>query len=452
MKNGETIGSSNTNEFSAGDITDNHEQPKYTLAVNIHNAKDNFLDDSEVFEGREADSVCRRAKPNEIFKVDSYEDVMKITPDFSESLEDRFNLDPSDFPIFSKQAISAGKREDIQERILNISKTANLYLGDVITTIDVIEDSDLVIYLDKSARPVSWFVNEFWQEFSNKELPAEANLAIDRMQWFPWVGLDVGENGEIETEDGKKRKATFSDFKEHLASMSRDERKTRLARIKALFIPGGVDTEDPDEIMKMSTGLEGKKITVIDEVENSGSTAGIAKWLIEQVIPGSSVQTHVFWQPLSLHSDRDSGSDSQMNKSPVWYDPEKHDTWSGRGVLDINTGYFERNYQACPDNYTRAQMLGSVVLGEPMDIEKEPGQRSWELQREIRKMHEEYRRGHILPNVSCIESEEVQDKVCDFLGQLGIVFLPETGRPSDDANKYQTISAKMNKQWKSPMA
>ena len=456
MKNKESINVNVENSsFASSEETSNHEQLKTTLAVNIHNAKDNFFDDAEIVDGREADSVCRKSKPNVITNVESYEEIMNIEPNASEPLETRFsNIDKSDFPIFSKQAIYYGSIENHEDHTINIDEACSKFVGETIRAIDAIEDSDLVIYLDKSARPASWFVNEFWEEFSDKDRPAEANLAIDRMQWFRWAGVPVDANGNI-NDNGTVRKAVFRDFEDAIKERKPDDYDATIANIRALFIPGGVETEKPEEIMQTPTGLESKKITIVDEVKNSGSTLDIAKWLINQAInrengENNNIKAHTFWHLPELRSERDPSKEPQMNHAPVWYDPAKHDDWSGRGVLDINTGYFENNYQTHPDSYTFAQKLGSIVLGEPMNIDEEPGQKSWQLQEEIREMHKEYRKGHILPNLAYINSEAIQDRVIEYLEQFGVIFAGENANHLDNAKRYTFLMSKIN--YKSPSA
>ena len=44
--------------------------------------------------------------------------------------------------------------------------------------------TDIAIYLDKSARPVSWLVNELWEDFTDRPKPQTEHLAIDRVAWL----------------------------------------------------------------------------------------------------------------------------------------------------------------------------------------------------------------------------------------------------------------------------
>ena len=89
--------------------------------------------------------------------------------------------------------------------------------------------ADFVIYLDKSARPVSWLNDVFWDAFTDKPRPKHSYLAIDRMEWFRRTKTPVNMNGEIEDSDGTMRLARASDLrKENITDMD-------IARIRAEY-------------------------------------------------------------------------------------------------------------------------------------------------------------------------------------------------------------------------
>lgn len=387
------------------------------VAVNTHNFADDFYEGGEIVEGRTADVVCREAKPMRILGGMTYEEVMQFTP-AAEPAETRFEkLSEDDFPIFSKQQILRGGKDHPRAEGLSLPSILREYVKDTARLVDVIKDYDMVIYLDKSARPVSWFVNEFWEEFTDQKRPAEANLAIDRMFWFPRAGVNVDPLGNLAADRDKK--ATIVDY---LGGKNKIDKST-YAEIRSLFIPGGVETEDADEIMNIPTGLDGKRVIIIDEVRNSGATLDIAKDLIGEAIPElGKIDGEIFWHLPDLYSEVNPNSDPQMNQAPIWYDQAKNTNWTGRGVWDINTGYFLRQYNANPNPYTRAQKLGSIVLGEPMNLEEEPGQLSKRIQSEVRRIHAEYRKGHVLPAIPAMSSEQVVDKILDFCESIGITF------------------------------
>lgn len=130
-----------------------------------------------------------------------------------------------------------------------------------------------------------------------------------------------------------------------------------------------------------------------------------------------------------------------MGKAPVWYLGDPSD-WRGRGVKDINPEYYHKQYEENPNNITRAEMYGSFVLGEPLrNKEDEPGQLSWKLREEMKKMHQDYQDGHILPDTPS-GSDEVSERIIAKMEELGVEFMPEElakGNPNTHQNliKYQ---------------
>ena len=92
----------------------------------------------------------------------------------------RFRVNPEDFPIFSLQAELGPKWGDGAETRA-LDDTVGRFVTCTADTIAILtgEDNGLspsleipaadhVIYLDKSARPVSWLVSSFWSAFTDK--------------------------------------------------------------------------------------------------------------------------------------------------------------------------------------------------------------------------------------------------------------------------------------------
>ena len=336
----------------------------------------------------------------------------------------RYHVNPEDFPIFSKQA-EMGPRWGDRAETLPLDETMGRFVKATADTIAVIAGestsdvdgekipaADHVIYLDKSARPVSWLVNTFWDAFSDKPRPKHSYLAIDRMEWFARTDTPVDANGYIEDAESS-HVATFEDFrKENVTAED-------IARIRSLYIPGGIEDEDVEKIMQTPTGLEGKHITIIDEVGRSGSTLNIAKYLISKAIPeAASVSGYTYWD---AGFQIGPGDEKQMRGVPVWYDAQSR---AGRGIGDVNEAFFEKRYEQYPNNKTRAQKFGAIVLGEYVNLSKEPGNKSRQLAQEIRTMRKEWDDGHILmPHPDHYDD----DKWFDHLEAQGIKFMPDNG-------------------------
>lgn len=354
-----------------------------------------------------------------------------------ETPETRFRVNPEKFPIFSQQGewVYSKYDRDYHDERLSVDETLGRMVGATAETIATISGenpqipkADHVVYLDKSARPVSWLVDEFWKDFSDEEQPPKTFLAIDRRVWlrkYHKDGYDIVEDGETATpfavgpEGGAGVMANATHF--DITKVPKEV----LAGIRALYIDGGVETEDPDEIFQMPTELDGKNLTIIDEVKTSGATLEISKQLLQAAVPElKSVSGHVFWHSAPGKVDGKGGA--QSGKAPVWY-PKDHKDWRGRGVKDINPEYFERLYEQNPTPENRALKMGSFVLGEPLDdlsSESEPGQPSLHLQEEIHRMREEYERGHILPNMPTTTDGEVSDRLFEAMEELGVEFVP----------------------------
>ena len=170
-------------------------------------------------------------------------------------------------------------------------------------------------------------------------------------------------------------------------------------------------------MLNTPTNLEGKNITIIDEVERSGSTLGIAEYLISRAIPeAASVNGYYYWTPgwqVSKDGQR------QMRGTPVWYDT---DSILGRGIGDINEAFFAKRYELYPTPKTRAQKFGAIVLGAFIDLSKEYGNKSRELAEEIKIMRREWDDGHIMmEHPDHYDEEEWMDR----LESQGVMFMPQ---------------------------
>ena len=326
----------------------------------------------------------------------SYNDSMgeKIkNTEREQSLEERFKLNPADFPLLSRQENAEGKQ-------MSIDQTAEKYVSSTAQLIAEIDGSsedmeadkkpDYVIYLDKSARPVSWFVNVFWDTLAQRDpenpekpvkRPPHSFLNIDRVNWFRRIGKEIDVAGNGRRDDGSFGRLGWSDFEPD--RVSRED----LASIRALFIKDGIETEDATKIFEQATVLDGKNLLIVDEVKNSGSTLSIAMFLLKSAIPElKSVDGAYFWQD---GGTRMVGDEIQMGSVPVWYDAR---TPYGRGIGDVNEAYHAEVYQQFPNAKTRARKMGAFVIGSPIGVDE----KARELTREIKKLESEYREGHIL--------------------------------------------------------
>ncbi len=326
----------------------------------------------------------------------------------------RYSADPNDFPLFSLQTEHTryGGEETRVQRPLDatlseyVTRAAGLVktlAGDAyaMSGAEKLPAADHVIYLDKSARPVSWLVDEFWQDFaSDIDKPTQSFLAIDRSPWLNHAGQKVDPDGRYIDGERAGELAHYDDFERGITAImeAHPERvKEELAKVRALYIEGGIDSEDPDAIMNTPTVLDGKNITIVDEVQRTGTTSGIAKWLLEHAIPEArSVNFVGFWHPVALKSP--DGKDTMISSVPVWYSAARI---SGRGVAEIRPEYYEEQFSADPTPVNRARKFSAELLGTPFNPESEQimdarfSSPSLELRKEVSTLHDYYEKGRV---------------------------------------------------------
>ncbi len=381
--------------------------------------------------------------PDQIFES---EETKQESPELLPPCERIGHLNPDDYPILSKQnsKISA-KSEERYEWGIDLS--ASEYVTDTANLIAIIDGTaesrkgepktEHVIYLDKSARPVSWLTNVFWDTFSKEKRPPHSYLAIDRADWFRKVGINSDKDGK--DKEDRKTLLTFSDFNRNADRLD----KRYLAGIRALYIEDGVDDSDPDKIMDTPASLDGKHILIVDEVKRSGSTLEIAKWLIEHAFKDTTVETAYFWKS-DFQRIEERNADNEIVRQedvmmdvPIWYDSESS---HGRGIDDIDVKFFQDRYEEYPTKRNLAKKLGAFILGKPKNLVAEPGQKSRQLATEIKRLKRDYDAGKILLQAP-IAGERDTDEYCDEMEKQGFVFEPNSKNP----NSYTRIRDSLGK-------
>ena len=93
-----------------------------------------------------------------------------------DELLNKYSHSPDEFPVLKKQTHQIIIDDQKQSATININENIVHYIQETALLISVIDGSlndttpfDHVIYLDKSARPVSWLVNMLWDEFATKD-------------------------------------------------------------------------------------------------------------------------------------------------------------------------------------------------------------------------------------------------------------------------------------------
>lgn len=173
------------------------------------------------------------------------------------------------------------------------------------------EGCDTVIYLDKSARPVSFMVREMWDIFApDKPKPDTKFANVDAHYW-----------------------------------LHDSEARPEQHEVHAMVVPQGViqelqnayknefyqKDENGNVILNNSNKPMGKKVLIVDEISVTGSSLLLAKKMFEAAFPGVEFETYAWLQSTNVpHGDR-----LIPAELPVWY--HESDV-NGRFVGDIKEG------------------------------------------------------------------------------------------------------------------
>lgn len=216
---------------------------------------------------------------------------------------------------------------------------------------------EVVIALDKSGRPVIDLVNAFWEQLAEKDAvkPNFDFLNIDRVDWLFKMGYT-----KKQAEESTKKPID-------LEKISHED----ISRIRAYFVEGELTEEGwLEEVWKLPTRLDEKRIMVLDEMQASGATLEIAVGLIRRAVPDAAVVTgDTFWRERTSKAIRTTDvygepvTVQQGVTGPIWYDRNLE---SGRGVGDVNTAYYDKKYDEDPSQVNLKRKIASRVLSPPL--------------------------------------------------------------------------------------
>lgn len=193
----------------------------------------------------------------------------------------------------------------------------NLYLGklsDLIETAVGDPDNrvDTLVFLDKSARPLSWMMREFWDEMAPQERDAETGelrtvpmpdikfANIDRLFWR--------EDPAEEISDGGMREPSDDDIEGLRHIFSRNEQHS----------------------------LDGKNILLVDEQSESGDTLTVAQNLFRRAFPDATVNGKAWIRHPYDIEPKTGKKIYKIEEIPMWYPLKGYDKLAdderGRGV------------------------------------------------------------------------------------------------------------------------
>lgn len=203
---------------------------------------------------------------------------------------------------------------------------------------------DVVIWLDKSARPVEWLTRDLWDTLAVDTdtgivppMPKSRFVNIDREQWVNTVDPSGSGKMEIDLVD-----------------------QSVIRSLRSIFIEPSHKRALDSSIDDVPAELDGKTVLIIDEVRSSGRTLDIAKKFFERAFPTASVATAHWMKGTVTKGDRRSGQAQGNADLPVWY---QESSPFGRGVGNRD----ERNSQL---SKSRTQRLGGWFLSTPLPKHK----------------------------------------------------------------------------------
>jgi len=189
-----------------------------------------------------------------------------------------------------------------QYEVLNSPEDRAKYLTltDALIYKMVEEGTDVAIFLDKSARPVAWMVDQLWGSLAPEhdasgrptKKPEIKFLNIDREQWGAILGRSEVKEGGINADNLPAE---------------------RLNELRALYKPIIGHSEEGDESL-----LTGKRVMVVDEVKMSGDTLDMSKAILQKAFPDAKEIKGSYWMLGGTVEDRKSGA-RYGSEVPVWY-------------------------------------------------------------------------------------------------------------------------------------
>jgi hypothetical protein len=290
--------------------------------------------------------------------------------------------------------------------------------GEQITTKLDLPNPDIVVWLDKSARPVSWLTHKLWQQLATPnesgEIPNRPKsmfLNIDRQPWVSKVGVDWRKNDA-------KYKVNFD-----VNDLSHDEQKAKdeLARIRLLFVQDSriekgkkitLSEENwREEAWKMPlkhscNNQKPRHVIVIDEVKYSGDTLDIAQRLLAAALPGIPVSGMHWYKPI------------KEEWNPAWYSKQDE---KGRGVGNIGNGWYQGKGR---ERTNFKHRLAASVLSPPL-VDRDTGERisdqkSIQLRKDIATLAIDLSSNNILYKPSFLRRFTDTKRVTDMNGGISL--------------------------------
>jgi hypothetical protein len=327
-----------------------------------------------------------------------------------------------------------GKIKTLNRELFDSSGKVEFQNEEVSKRKDTLPKPDAVVWLDKSARPVSWMVKEMWDILATPDengnipkRPKEVFLNIDREPWLLGTNLKLSEIdtersnqfeiNKIATKDETVRQQ-LGNIRGLFVERSREETDDSGKKLKVRLTPDNFD----EEVWKMPlkskpNGEKYEHMVIVDEVKSSGATSFISQELLSAALPELTV-TVAHWQKNLSGREQLKNNTKVPGWVPVWYSSKDP---LGRGVGDLNKGWYMKN-----DSNFILQRAGQVLSTPPLD--KASGQRikdekSTQLRKDIKTLTRD-------------------------LGRRALLFTPSTDRNNEDRKmRISNIGGLSFEQW-----
>lgn len=290
--------------------------------------------------------------------MNSRAEITSSYPDYYQ--ESLFYIRPdTEYRILKGHSLENGTQKTDEQLREQYLRNTDRLIGIIDGTISDKEPYDVVLYLDKSGRPVAWMVNELWDDLARQAgtsfdddivppRPQTYFLNIDREQWLPTV----------------------------------DPNHTGLYNIDA------IPEETIDSLRSIyqlhsgsyETLLSNKRVLVVDEVRATGSTLAVAQQILRRAFPDTLFDTE-YWMDPGLYTGKDGVS--RNNDVPVWY---KANDPTGRAVAD-------RDLLRSKNSRSRVQRLGMWFLSSTF---AQVDENSLQLRNEIKQLARDLRHKKVL--------------------------------------------------------
>jgi hypothetical protein len=262
--------------------------------------------------------------------------MTESAPQFNPENVPEYSVDPRYELLVGHERTDGQFKTSEQLRAQYVELTDNL-VHKMVDGIDVIDAAtgemarkvpDVVVWLDKSARPISWLIDGMWPNNDDGTktpglwplLAADKDGVIPPLPQFRYVNIDREQWVTSIDPTGEG----YSDVSKIDTTVIRSLRSIFVApKHKTKYAEGLAE-----DIDHAPAELDGKTILIIDEVRSTGRTLQYAENFFKRAFPTASVATAHWMGGQAMIGEAVGNADI-----PVWYNDESN---RGRGVGERN--------------------------------------------------------------------------------------------------------------------